>query len=527
MSRFRDGAPPAEQGEFFLDEGRAGACPSDTVLRAGHLPPVRCMHCGDADAAHAAQTCPLRAEEDGEALLAPPLPHASPLVAAVRSAVCTPLVAAVAAASGLAHSVFLTHPPAAPLVGRGQTAHAAFGCKTAMRHAQPAALHEWPHGVATAVAATLHETAVIVDDALMVAGSRDAGIGASVALGEPRLVPLPGKAKPAALAAGDEHLLILEADGGSGRVFALGSDRFGQLGVGLGSEHARAAAPTIVHHLDNEHVVAIRCGDVTSSAITCRGGLFAWGRNDARMQALCKEDGDRITTPLHVPLAFAVADIAWGGTSVVVLSRVGHVWIGNAQQPTLAKLALPGIARAVRAGGEAMAAIMHQPAEPALLVWGRDSDLFGHLPFHTQETPAPLEDDSFLDIVLPRVGSSTQPLLIRTESPAPSPFDLKPCAAGKCPAEKEIESADQARRAMLAPTPKARGVASFLSSARPVATGASPVRGIFDSRTKRVTAEPVASADAKRRKLAAKPTNPFRKGASKPANPFRKKASNT
>ncbi|KAL8272955.1 hypothetical protein Esti_003123 [Eimeria stiedai] len=103
---------------------------------------------------------------------------------------------------------------------------------------------------------------------------------------EPRRVTLPSRghaggpsaadqeedSKAVAVACGEGHCLALTSDG---RVYAWGSNSYGQLGVG-GSPRV-VQAPELVTALKEHRVTAISCGALHSLCLTEKGTVFVWG----------------------------------------------------------------------------------------------------------------------------------------------------------------------------------------------------------------------------------------------------------
>ncbi|XP_022588093.2 ultraviolet-B receptor UVR8 [Cyclospora cayetanensis] len=127
-------------------------------------------------------------------------------------------------------------------------------------------------------------------------GGRSEG-GAAAPHG-PRLVPLPAEggapACAVAVACGESHCVALSA---SGRVYAWGSNAYGQLGLGGGARTVEG--PHLVTALRDHKVTAIACGALHTLCLTEQGSVFVWGYGK---DGQCAEPSH-----LDVPLPLQVA----------------------------------------------------------------------------------------------------------------------------------------------------------------------------------------------------------------------------
>jgi alpha-tubulin suppressor-like RCC1 family protein len=159
--------------------------------------------------------------------------------------------------------------------------------------------------------------------------SANAGIDA--ANPQPALVGLPAGSGPVVqIAAGAEHSLVLSA---SGRLYAFGSNDAGQLGVaaGSGTETANPAPAQASLPAASAQPVAIAAGMQHSLVLTSSGQLYAFGSN--RYGQLGRQANAETTSANPVPLEVALpagaggaGEIAAGGSHSLVLSASGRLY---------------------------------------------------------------------------------------------------------------------------------------------------------------------------------------------------------
>jgi len=82
---------------------------------------------------------------------------------------------------------------------------------------------------------------------------------------------------------------------GEGRVFACGKNDYGQLGIESGENQKRMV--TIRGALENENVIDIRCGYYHTLALTSRGRVYGFGRNDYGQLGLGQINVQRVHGP--------------------------------------------------------------------------------------------------------------------------------------------------------------------------------------------------------------------------------------
>ena len=136
------------------------------------------------------------------------------------------------------------------------------------------------NGSAVVVAAAKHHTLVVISTgSLYACGLGKAGrLGTGDELQCPLFtqVRIPRKRHVVYAAAAENHSLCVTSDG---RVYAFGSNRFGQLGVS--GEDRCCFSPRRVEDLRNVHVVKVAAGDKHSLALTSAGQVYSWGDNQA------------------------------------------------------------------------------------------------------------------------------------------------------------------------------------------------------------------------------------------------------
>ena len=123
-----------------------------------------------------------------------------------------------------------------------------------------------------------------------------------------------------ALAAGGSHSLALTRDG---RVFAWGSNFYGQLGTGDANNRF---SPTELAGLSN--VTAIAAGFIFSMALKADGTVWAWGDNSLWQLG----DGTQISRnrPAQIPGISGITKIFFAGNAGFLFKSDGTVWVtGN------------------------------------------------------------------------------------------------------------------------------------------------------------------------------------------------------
>ncbi len=141
------------------------------------------------------------------------------------------------------------------------------------------------------------------------------------------LTPLPLRGLPSgdpvvAIAAGYQHSLAVTR---SGLVFAWGDNTSGQLGYGS-ARGSRVPVP-VAELPSNDPVVAVAAGYVHSVAVTRTGRVFAWGGN--RFGQVGRDGSAATPLPVAVsglPPDDPVAAVAAGAAHTLALTRSGQVY---------------------------------------------------------------------------------------------------------------------------------------------------------------------------------------------------------
>lgn len=120
-------------------------------------------------------------------------------------------------------------------------------------------------------------------------------------------------------AAGSSHTIVLKQDG---TVWALGSNNYGQLGIGSSAWHSDTIELSKVTGLSG--VVAVAAGGSHSAALKQDGTVWTWGYNGSG--ELGNNTTNDSSTPLQVAGLSNVTAIAAGGSHVLALKKDGTVW---------------------------------------------------------------------------------------------------------------------------------------------------------------------------------------------------------
>lgn len=123
--------------------------------------------------------------------------------------------------------------------------------------------------------------------------------------------------KAIAIAAGDEHNLIVKADG---TVWAFGNNRYGQLGDGTKENRY---LPIRVHNLSN--VITVSGGVFHSLALKDDGSVWSWGAN--RFGQLGDGTSEDKASPVQVKELKDVIAINASGYNSIALKKDGTVWV--------------------------------------------------------------------------------------------------------------------------------------------------------------------------------------------------------
>jgi alpha-tubulin suppressor-like RCC1 family protein len=117
-----------------------------------------------------------------------------------------------------------------------------------------------------------------------------------------------------ALSGGTYHMLALDS---AGRVYAWGSNHFGQLGNGTTVDSNVPVAVDTLGALAGKRIIAIAAGWDHSLALSADGAVFAWGSNGSGQL------GDGTTVNSDVPVAVRT-DGALSGKTVTAISAGGY-----------------------------------------------------------------------------------------------------------------------------------------------------------------------------------------------------------
>ncbi|KAJ2630511.1 alpha tubulin suppressor [Coemansia sp. RSA 1290] len=177
------------------------------------------------------------------------------------------------------------------------------------------------------------------------------------------------------VACGWSHSLLLTE---SGKVYATGSNRYGQ----LGNEDKGAAKWTAVDAVDS--VAAVACGMRHSMALTEAGQLYAWGANRSG-QLGCSPKAS-ISTPLCVSAGLPpIAMVSCGRSHSVAISQ-DHKTVFVAGQDkygqcgpstsefvagTWRKFTLPGVAQKLCCQWDSSVVLLQPKEAGNVMMWGR------------------------------------------------------------------------------------------------------------------------------------------------------------
>lgn len=195
----------------------------------------------------------------------------------------------------------------------------------------------------------------------------------------PRAVEYFKATKLAGVACGSRASFALDSEG---KVFAWGKGEDGQLGIG---ERSTAMTPRLVESLLRQPIAQLKCRGAHVLALTARGQLWAWGRNEDGQLGYNKAAGGRPrehhhATPERVPalMGTRIVQIACGRGHSVAVDRDGRLycWGGNDDgalghgdrvsrpSPTLCAALYGLIVVEVACGSRHTLALVQEPASP-------------------------------------------------------------------------------------------------------------------------------------------------------------------
>jgi alpha-tubulin suppressor-like RCC1 family protein len=121
------------------------------------------------------------------------------------------------------------------------------------------------------------------------------------------------------VACGGQHTLVLLQDG---RLFAMGDNEHGQLGVerGATSEENCVVDPVQVAAFGSDKPIKqIGCGGDFSVALTTSGDVYAWGRGQLGQLGLGESQTGPLDTPTKVPELPSIQKLAVGYNQVFAI----------------------------------------------------------------------------------------------------------------------------------------------------------------------------------------------------------------
>ncbi|KAG6576447.1 Transcription factor [Phytophthora cinnamomi] len=121
------------------------------------------------------------------------------------------------------------------------------------------------------------------------------------------------------VACGGQHTLVLLQDG---RLFAMGDNEFGQLGVKRGETPEENCVDVPVHVAvfgSDKTIKQIGCGDEFSMALTATGEVYSWGRGQLGQLGLGESQSDPLDVPTKVPDLPAIQKLAVGINQVFAI----------------------------------------------------------------------------------------------------------------------------------------------------------------------------------------------------------------
>jgi alpha-tubulin suppressor-like RCC1 family protein len=162
-----------------------------------------------------------------------------------------------------------------------------------------------------------HSLAVTSTGALYGWGSnatRQVGLSGYSRVTGPKLIPLPGGARMAAVAAGTGHSLAITT---TGKLFAWGANDYGQLGVG---DTALRGAPTAVPLPAGPGLSAVSAGTSFSLAVRTDGGVLAWGVNWEGELGNGSNMNSYVPVPTSMPAGVPAVSVSAGQLSALAVT---------------------------------------------------------------------------------------------------------------------------------------------------------------------------------------------------------------
>ncbi|HEX8326943.1 MAG TPA: hypothetical protein VF629_05345 [Hymenobacter sp.] len=217
-------------------------------------------------------------------------------------------------AVGSSHTLALTTD--GRLYAWGSNTDGQLGDGTKTPHHRPAVVRLPPSAAGARwkqiAAGTSHSLALATDGRLFAWGNNnhgELGNGFSIDRATPVEVALPHSAANtswAQVVAGNNHTLALTNDG---RLYAWGSNDYGQLGDGSGMTSLVPVPVGMTKKLAGLRWAQVAAGSFHTLAVTTNGRLYAWGSN--RFGQLAGDREVKQSTPAPLQLAPALANVVW------------------------------------------------------------------------------------------------------------------------------------------------------------------------------------------------------------------------
>jgi alpha-tubulin suppressor-like RCC1 family protein len=169
-----------------------------------------------------------------------------------------------------------------------------------------------------------------------------ANLGSSTPNPTPTAVNLPGAAGRVAQTAGGEDVTLALTS--TGQLYSFGNNVRGELGRGIDDGGADVARPTPTQVALPGPVREMAAGEFQGLAITSDDRLFAWGENNFGQLGVATNAGteNAVATPEQVPLTHTgrFVSLAAGGEHTLVLTATGEVFsFGNDRYGQLGRAA--------------------------------------------------------------------------------------------------------------------------------------------------------------------------------------------
>jgi hypothetical protein len=124
---------------------------------------------------------------------------------------------------------------------------------------------------------------------------------------------------------GPEHAGIIYDDG---YLYMMGSNRYGQLGMGISNERNINTSGKIKIGEENKRVIQVSCGEMVTAAITEDGQVWTWGNNFKGILGLGLQERKNIYVPTQVSqLAQPASKIDVGEHSMITMTKTGDVYL--------------------------------------------------------------------------------------------------------------------------------------------------------------------------------------------------------